>query len=292
MVSFLRHFLFPTNKNNFRAKLLHNSSLAIIIFVFLMFSGGIFYFRNTHPGVLGISYSITESELLTNTNSARSQNNKSALNLNPQLSDAARRKAAHMFENNYWAHFAPDGTTPWSFIKAAGYSYAYAGENLAKGFTTSQDVVNAWMNSPSHKENILSDKYQDIGFAVVEGKLQGEETVLVVEMFGSQTAVQAQNTIPSQPATVSQPIAQEESVKQEVASSKEVIPLKPVIDTQKASKPLVTVFLIFIITVLILDILAVEKRKIPRLVGHNLDHIILLVIFLLFIFLTTNKGIL
>ena len=68
-----------------------------------------------------------------------------------------------MFSKNYWAHFAPDGSTsPWDFIHQSGYNYIFAGENLAKGFTDANSVVAAWMNSPSHRENILSNKYKDV----------------------------------------------------------------------------------------------------------------------------------
>src|SRR3989338_7182361 len=106
------------------------------------------------------------------------------LELNPELSLAAEKKAEDMFARNYWAHNGPNGSTPWDFIKGAGYTYIYAGENLAKDFQNSNDVVQAWMKSPSHRENILRKEYQDIGFAVVNGVLNGEETTLVIQMFG------------------------------------------------------------------------------------------------------------
>lgn len=294
-MDFLRHLFTPTHKNNFRAKILHNSSLLVIIAAFIVFSATVYTVKKTHPEVLGISYSITDVELLNNTNLARTQNNQAPLALSPQLSDAARRKAANMFEHDYWAHFGPDGATPWSFIKAAGYNYSFAGENLAKGFTTSQDVVNAWMNSPSHRENLLSTKYKEMGFAVVEGKLQGEETVLVVQMFGSQVAapVSDNTNAPAQKvAEVQAPVAIDSSARGQVASLYQEGKSRPIVDSQIATKSVVSVFLAFIIVVLLLDIVIVEKRKIPRLVGHNLDHIILLTIFLLFIILTTQKGIL
>ena len=179
-MQFFRHLFTPHHTNNFRAKVLHNNSLLILTLFVLVLSGTTYFIKTTQPTVLGISYSITDTELLNDTNQSRQANGQPALSMNSALSDAARRKAADMFQKDYWAHFAPDGTSPWSFIKAAGYGYSYAGENLAKGFVSSQDVVTAWMNSPSHRENLLSPKYKDIGFAVAEGKLQGEETVLVV----------------------------------------------------------------------------------------------------------------
>ena len=86
-----------------------------------------------------------------------------------------------MFSKDYWAHNAPDGTTPWVFIKNTGYNYIYAGENLARGFNSASDVINAWMNSPEHRQNVLSPNYQNVGFAVATGTLSGEDTVLVVE---------------------------------------------------------------------------------------------------------------
>ncbi len=260
-----------------------------------MFSASIvFVVRTTHPEVLGISYSIAEEELLDMTNKLRMQNNQEPLALDAQLSDAARRKAADMFQKDYWAHFAPDGATPWGFIKATGYEYSYAGENLAKGFTSSGDVVSAWMNSPSHKENMLSSKYKDVGFAIVEGKLQGEDTVLIVEMFASKDAEVA--TIPVNSQQIMEvdkkAIAKDVSENQSVAALGKETRAAPMVDFQKTTRSSVTIFLVFIIVILMLDLVIVEKRKIPRLVGHNIDHIILLVLFLIFILVSTNKGIL
>ena len=134
MIQFLTHLFAPRTSNNYRAKILHASSLAFIVISFFLLSIGVRFIKTSHPEVLGISYSISENELLLDTNLERVKNGLSELKLNEKLSDAARRKAAYMFEKNFWAHFAPDGTTPWSFIKAAGYDYSYAGENLAKGF--------------------------------------------------------------------------------------------------------------------------------------------------------------
>ena len=65
-----------------------------------------------------------------------------------------------MIAKNYWAHNAPDGASPWSFFKNVGYRYLYAGENLARDFGDSASVVNAWMNSPTHRDNLLSGRYR------------------------------------------------------------------------------------------------------------------------------------
>ena len=103
-----------------------------------------------------------------------------------------------MLEKQYWDHFGPNGETPWQFIRASSYAYVYAGENLAKGFRTSEGVVEAWMASPTHRANIMSGNYKDIGVAVVEGELLGKQTILVVQMFGNLTSfVQGVTEVPT-----------------------------------------------------------------------------------------------
>jgi len=301
-MKYWRHLFTPHHSNNFRARVLHNSSLFIFSILFILLAFGFSYVKTTHPSVLGISYSITKNDLLDDTNKARLENGESELKLNEKLNTAAQQKADYMFLHNFWAHFAPDGTTPWSFIKNSGYDYVYAGENLAKGFTSSSDIVKAWMNSPSHRENMLSSKYKDVGFAVVEGNLLGEDTILVVQIFGAETITpaetsqQGQKTASQQEAVPAEAQEQQsslESVKKEVlkVQSQDMV-VSSKINSSAASKSVVVAFLLFIITILVLDILIVEKKKIPRIVGHNLDHIILLILFLTYVILTKAGGIL
>src|SRR5439155_507841 len=159
-----------------RAKILHHDSLLFLVIIFIWAFLLFPVVKTKLPDVLGISIDISTQQLLDLTNEKRTEDGASPLALNNQLAQAASAKAKDMFEKNYWAHNAPDGTTPWVFIKNSGYEYIYAGENLARGFTTSKDVVIAWMNSRGHRDNMLSKKYQEVGFAVAQGKLNGEET--------------------------------------------------------------------------------------------------------------------
>jgi len=135
--------------------------------------------------VLGEETDVTSQRLLDVTNEQRSKEGVAPLSLNKQLAAAATGKAKDMFTNQYWAHVSPDGTTPWYWFREVDYRYSYAGENLAKGFTTSSSLMTAWMDSLEHRENVLNPNYQDVGFAVVEGSLNGETTKLVVAMYGS-----------------------------------------------------------------------------------------------------------
>ena len=134
--------------------------------------------------VLGQQANITPGALLETINLAREQHNLGELALNPQLNQAAYAKAQDMFEKQYWSHVSPGGVQPWKWMNDAKYNYSHAGENLAKGFSSSNAVTAAWMASPEHRANVLGSDYHDVGFAIVEGELLGKDTVLVVSMYG------------------------------------------------------------------------------------------------------------
>ena len=139
----------------------------------------------TQGSVLAYATSMSRTDLLNATNTFRAQNGLPPLSMNSQLNSSAQSKAQHMIDNDYWAHTAPDGTTPWYFFDAAGYNYARAGENLAYGFATSQDAVNGWIASPGHRANMLGD-YQDVGFGFVDGaNYQGGQNTVVVAHYGA-----------------------------------------------------------------------------------------------------------
>lgn len=284
------HLFVPHKKNNHRAKLLHNLSLGILILTIALSSSLSVYLHKTHPEVLGISYQISDLELLNLTNYERTQNGLAPLSLDPKLSKAARGKSDHMFLHNYWAHFAPDGTSPWDFIKSAGYEYSYAGENLAKGFTTSGDAVTAWMKSPTHRANILAPQYKDVGFSVGEGKLQGEDTILIVSEFGAQensAMVNPNGTIESRAIAGGSSPEVKGSVQVPTSGRNEILPqnltAKPVFDIGIIAKTITFILLSALLIALVLDFVIIEKKKIPRSVGNNLDHIILLTIFISFL---------
>lgn len=146
---------------------------------------------------------INVADLHSLANQEREKVGLALLSLSNQLSEAAQNKANHMIANDYWDHYAPDGTTPWSFIEDSGYDYKTAGENLAEGFSYSSDVVAGWMNSPTHKANVLKDSYVDVGYAVLNGTILGEKTTLVVAMYGTPKSYD----VSSQAKTVSSSVA-------------------------------------------------------------------------------------
>ncbi|WP_422662740.1 CAP domain-containing protein [Rhodococcus qingshengii] len=99
------------------------------------------------------------------------------------LRSSACAKADHLLSQDYWEHTSPDGVTLWSFIEKAGYRYMIAGENLAKSYPDDASLVAAWMNNPSHRENVLGD-FKEQGICQKTGKLQGETTTVTVQNVG------------------------------------------------------------------------------------------------------------
>ena len=136
--------------------------------------------------VLGSSTSMTNERLLEATNHQRQARGFPLLVESERLSAAAELKARDMLAKQYWSHVSPAGVTPWQWVEAAGYEFSYAGENLGKGFHSPGGVVQAWMDSPEHRANLLGERYRDVGFAVAEGMLNGEETNLIVALYGSE----------------------------------------------------------------------------------------------------------
>ncbi|MEI8103649.1 MAG: CAP domain-containing protein [Candidatus Moraniibacteriota bacterium] len=132
---------------------------------------------------------ITPDKVLELVNADRVAIGLPALTLNNQLTQAAEAKAKNMAEAGYFAHTSPTGKTPWDFIDAAGYSYHYAGENLAIRFVSAEDEHAAWMASPTHRANILSNKYLETGIAVWSTEQDGRQVLIAVEEFGTQPGV-------------------------------------------------------------------------------------------------------
>lgn len=185
-----RNAVVPHRSNQYRPHLIRGHGIAISVAVVMAVQLS-YNFVQT-GSVLGQKTEVTGAELLIATNRERTMNNERALQLNAKLNAAAQLKAEDMFRQQYWAHTAPDGTTPWQWFEQVGYRYSSAGENLAKDFHSSGGVVTAWMNSADHRKNVLEGSYTDVGFAIEQGELDGKQTTIVVALYANpaQSAVQ------------------------------------------------------------------------------------------------------
>ena len=147
------------------------------------------------PGALKIAdnvLNIGKAELSSKivigiTNQERAVNgNLLALKENQKLNLSAKKKIEDMFVNQYFEHISPDGVGVSELASQASYEYIIVGENLAMGnFKDDEALVEAWMASQGHRENILNKNYQEIGVAVGEGLYQGKKVWLAVQHFGT-----------------------------------------------------------------------------------------------------------
>lgn len=275
MRAFIHHLFFPKESNNFRAKALHINVLTVYL-VLAMALSFVTRFNPSESKVLGVATDISIPKLLQLTNEQRTHQGLGTVTYNEQLSQAAQKKAHDMFVKNYWAHFGPNGETPWDFILSAGYQYEYAGENLAKNFLFTNGVVDAWMKSPTHRENLLRREYNDVGFAVQNGVLNGEETTLVVQMFG--TPLAGRNVRGAQPTPAV------ENTKNNVLAKTTTASVSP-----RISYNISLIFTIFILIALSIDFYVAAKLNIFRVHGKNLAHFIFIT-FILLGLLVVAKG--
>lgn len=295
MFNRLSHFFLPQESNNFKARVLHHSSLSSIIGLILLTQLFLSTLLLVRPDVLGFASQISPERIVELTNQERTKVGVSPVKLNSLLNESAQRKAGDMFAFDYWAHNSPSGRDPWSFFKEVGYKYLFAGENLARDFSSPEAVVSAWMASPTHRDNLLNPKYQEIGISVVDGTIGGSQTTLVVQHLGAVSASPAQvvSTNNAQKATT---VAQKRvtivptatpTLVPVVAVNQEK-PLPPAIlaqakGTEKRlinpftfSKDLYLIILVFLIGFVVLDGISAYRKGVLRLSGRNFAHFMFL----------------
>ncbi|MFH1780956.1 MAG: CAP domain-containing protein [Candidatus Nealsonbacteria bacterium] len=224
---------------------------------------------------------VTKNALFALTNQERVGLGLDPLEENIKLNEVALKKAMDMLDNDYFAHSSPTGLTPWYWFKNVGYRYRAAGENLAVGFIDSEEVVDAWIESPSHRANLLNPNFQEIGIAVLTGELNGQETTLVVQSFGS-------------PVEVASPIAREVTTEElvSVTTEEKIEKAEPIVaaaaqfitkDYFNIYQKIVFYSTIFITLALILDIFIHIKVQDKALIVRSLIFLVLLIGVMIFL---------
>lgn len=132
-----------------------------------------------------IASDISPQAIFELTNQTRVSHGLAALTHSEPLEQAATAKVQDMVEQGYFDHFGPHGETPWQFMEEANYHYEFGGENLAVGFSSPDDMVQAWLDSPSHRQNLLEPNFKDVGIAALPALVDGLPDLIVVQMFGS-----------------------------------------------------------------------------------------------------------
>lgn len=179
----IKSLIFPSVSNNYKSRFLQSNVLLSCVILLLALKIALTLVSVNLPQNLFFA-DVTKLALESFVNQTRHSLGLKALTENEKLNQAAKLKAEDMVQYQYFNHTSPAGVTPWSWFLKAGYNYKYAGENLAIGFYESEEVYNAWLNSPSHKANILNPNYTEVGTAVLSG-FDGGNTIIVVQEFGS-----------------------------------------------------------------------------------------------------------
>ncbi|RJR30109.1 CAP domain-containing protein [Candidatus Microgenomates bacterium] len=310
IIETIHHLIAPRHTNNYRARLLHPSGVTIVLLLIILAQSVFQFLVASNSGILGYASQISVEEVIKLTNNRRIENGLTPVVFNSSLSQAAKAKGEDMLNSDYWAHVSPTGTEPWKFFRDVGYTYRYAGENLARDFTSPVAAVDAWMASPSHRENMLSSKYKDIGVAVVEGDLAGQDTTIIVQLFG--TLAQDSVTVPvaaaqsvnstEVAATTAAPSATPSPSPTLVPVAAEMEPLSPVggetlqpvspsfsvASPFDASKAVSLGTIGFMAILLLGDILYISRRRINRKGSRTLAHLAFFV--MIFAILLISKA--
>ncbi|MDO8524603.1 MAG: CAP domain-containing protein [bacterium] len=184
MFATVKKLFIPCRDNNFRPKILEGKYLVYILLLacFLRLSTFLFFWQLPNTSFFA---DISRVVLIDSLNDERTDLKLGTLKENTSLNKAALLKANDMMQKGYFSHTSPAGITPWYWFKKVGYDYKSAGENLGIGFVDSSELHQAWNNSPSHKANLISKNYKDIGISFLKGSFQGSPTTIVVQLFGA-----------------------------------------------------------------------------------------------------------
>lgn len=184
----LKDSFIPSEDNNYYPKSLHPRRLAFyaltaLVIKFIVISIIILYPLGAWltPDIL-----LTESKRIVQlTNQIRQSNGLPNLTDNVNLSASAGQKVQDMLVNQYFAHIGPDQVGLIKWLNNNNYQFSSAGENLAMGFMTAEDVVNAWVKSPTHYANLVDPSYKEIGVAMTSGYYNNIDTTLVAQHFAT-----------------------------------------------------------------------------------------------------------
>ena len=184
----LKKYFIPHAENNYHPHILHTKRAILYSMVCVVLKLVIVIFVLALPArvfVLPDVLAVEQKKFLSLTNELRAQQGRFVLMEADKLDLSAQRKADDMAENGYFSHINAAGKTVSNWVRDSGYSYRVTGENLAMGFSTARDVVNAWIKSPTHYANLVDADFLEFGAGLQSGEYNGVPTVFVAEHFAA-----------------------------------------------------------------------------------------------------------
>ena len=127
----------------------------------------------------------TAARMLERVNEERGREGLSPLTWCPALARAAENHSADMSARQYFEHDSPDGLEVWDRVRSESYDYESVGENIAVGQRSVTEVMDGWMDSPGHRENIMNPEFEHFGLGTVTGRYEGIRAIYWTQNFGS-----------------------------------------------------------------------------------------------------------
>ena len=176
----------------------------IVLIIFIILTGLSSFALNLSDRAFAAS--IDSESLMKKINAERTNRNIPTLLTSPKLSHASANKTSDMFARGYFDHVDPDGNYVWRLIEAAGYKpYRLLGENLAIDFSTEDGIIRAWIDSPTHRDNMLRAEFADQGLSARYGDFESRYTSLVTSLFGTLAVVSKPQPAPTPAPTETSP---------------------------------------------------------------------------------------
>lgn len=166
-----------------------NKIFLLFLTLFFFFLSGKFSIRQSEFVVLAENNFLDDQKIGFLINKERQKNGLLPLSSNFLLNQAALEKALDMFSEEYFDHQSPSGKNWWQFIKEQNYPLFKGGENLALGFEDEESLIQAFMESQPHRENILKKEFKEIGVTSIKSQFKGKIQNVTVVFFGEQEDV-------------------------------------------------------------------------------------------------------
>lgn len=192
MRAHLKNFFIPHEGNDFHPHILHTKRAVFYGSFFLALKGLIFIFILLLPSVVFVMPDVLakeQSRLLTLTNNLRREKGLSVVRGVTALGVSSDFKALDMANLHYFSHTSPSGHGLAYFLSRADYRYDLAGENLAMGFTSAEEIFASWVKSPTHYANLVDPNFTEFGVSIESGTYDDLDTVYVAQHFGKPKTV-------------------------------------------------------------------------------------------------------
>lgn len=293
----ITNFFIASAQNNYKPAALSYKAMivyGILLLVLRLFLGSL----------KAEATAIESNALMAMINEERTNRNLNALFTNSALLKAASLKSQDMLARDFFAHVDPDGNYVWPKIIAAGYTpYKLLGENLAVDFSTAEGMIKAWLDSPTHRANLLHKEFVDQGLSAQFGDFQERYTNVTTSLFGSLTQIIKSKKIARAPVTPPPPPKQE--IKgEDIPSPGELEPVVPekvtppppppffmpakpqktgsnLIEAFDVSRIIFTVFGLFLLIILALDSIIIYRQQMIYARSHSSYHLSTLLLLVL-----------